>query len=59
MAKAPFKKVGLLGKIDDRGARQTLETIINALTHRGYDVAVEQRCRPNRRRLWSADTVTK
>jgi NAD+ kinase len=44
MDKAPFKKVGLLGKIDDRGARQTLETIINALTHRGYDVAVEQRC---------------
>jgi len=44
MTKQPFKKIGLLGKIDDRGARQTLETLLSALTHRDYDVAVENRC---------------
>lgn len=44
MAREGFKKIGLLGKADDRGTQLTLETLINALTHRDYDIAIEQRC---------------
>jgi len=44
MSKEPFKKIGLLGKADDRGTRLTLETLLNALNHRGFNVALEKRC---------------
>lgn len=38
-----FQKIGLLGKVNDRGTQLTLETVTTALNERGYDIALEQR----------------
>ncbi|MGM0905854.1 MAG: NAD(+) kinase [Pseudomonadota bacterium] len=38
-----FKKIGLLGKANDRGTQLTLETITTALIHRGFSLCLETR----------------
>lgn len=38
-----FKKIGLLGKANDRGTQLTLETLTTALIHRGYSLCLEVR----------------
>lgn len=38
-----FKKIGLLGKANDRGTQLTLETITTALIHRGFSLCLEVR----------------
>ncbi len=38
-----FQRIGLLGKVNDRGTQLTLETVTTALNERGYDIALESR----------------
>jgi NAD+ kinase len=38
-----FQRIGLLGKVNDRGTQLTLETVTTALNERGYDIALEAR----------------
>ena len=38
-----FQRIGLLGKVNDRGTQLTLETVTTTLNERGYDIALESR----------------
>lgn len=44
MKQPAFKRVALLGKINDTGTRHTLEALISALCESQYEVCLEERC---------------